>query len=274
MTTTLRLKTGLFDRPIPVDAASLSPDHTAGLTVREIADLPILVGRTTERAGDLFDIEGAGSEDLMIEGDLGSFSRLGAAMTRGRLTLSGAVGPRAGSGMSGGILRIEGDTASHAGEGMRGGALLVEGSAGVFLGAPLAGHAHGVNRGTILVRGDAGAMAGFRMRRGTIVIKGDAGPGAGTAMLAGSLFVLGRLGEGSGALMQRGTIMTARPFDPPATFLESGRSRWPYLGLYYDALEAAGVVLPAGARTAEYRRHVGDLSSAGQGEILILEAAS
>jgi len=93
-------------------------------------------------------------------------------------------------------------------------------------------------------------------------------------MVAGSLFVLGRLGEGAGALMQRGTILTARPFEPLPVFPEAGRSRWPYLGLYYDAFEAAGVALPPGARTAEYRRHVGDLSGAGQGEILILEPRS
>ncbi|HZM71510.1 MAG TPA: formylmethanofuran dehydrogenase subunit C [Candidatus Cryosericum sp.] len=274
MTTLLRLKAGLFDRPIPVDAASLSPDRTAGLAARAIADLPLLVGCRTERTGDLFDIEEAGSEDLVIEGDLASFSRLGAGMTRGRLTLRGNAGPRAGSGMSGGILHIEGDAAAHAGEGMRGGALLVDGSAGDHLGAPLAGHAHGVNRGAILVRGGAGAMAGFRMRRGTIVIAGDAGPGAGTAMLAGSLFVFGSLGIGAGALMRRGTILTTRPHDPASVFPESGLSRFSYLALYYDALEAAGIVLPAGARHAAYRRHVGDLSGAGRGEILVMEPSS
>ena len=274
MTTLLRLKAGLFDRPIPVDAASLSPDRIAGLAPRAIADLPLLVGRGTERTGDLFDIDGAGSEDLAIEGDLASFSRLGAGMTRGRLTLRGDVGPRAGSGMSGGILHVEGNAAARAGEGMRGGALLVDGSAGDDLGAPLAGQAHGVNRGTILVRGGAGALAGFRMRRGTIVIVGDAGPGAGTAMLAGSVFVFGSLGRGAGALMRRGTILTTGPYLPAPVFAEAGLSRFSYLALYYDALEAAGVALPAGARRASYRRHVGDLSGAGQGEILVMDRSS
>jgi formylmethanofuran dehydrogenase subunit C len=271
MTTVLRLKPGILDRPIPVDAASLSPDRAAGLTAHEVSELPLLVGRTEERAGDLFDVDGAGSEDLVLEGDLSCFSRLGAGMARGRLTVRGSAGPRAGSGMSGGLLRIEGDAASRAGEGMRGGALVIEGSAGDHIGAPLAGQSHGMNRGTILVLGDAGAMAGFRMRRGTIVITGDAGPGAGTAMLAGSLFVFGRLGAGAGALMRRGTIVTARPFDPLSVFPEEGRSRRPWLTLYYDAIEAAGVGLPAGARAAEYRRHVGDISGAGQGEILVME---
>jgi formylmethanofuran dehydrogenase subunit C len=112
------------------------------------------------------------------------------------------------------------------------------------------------------------------MRRGTIVIVGDAGPGAGTAMLAGSLFVFGFLGRGAGALMQRGTILTTRPYRPAPVFAEAGLSRWPYLALYYDALEAAGLVLPAGARHAAYRRHVGDLSGAGRGEILVMDRSS
>jgi formylmethanofuran dehydrogenase subunit C len=271
MTTVLRLKPGLFDWPVPIDASSLSPDRTAGRSAREIADLPVLVGRDTARAGDLFEIEGAGSGDLTIEGDLAAFSRLGAGMTGGRLVVRGRAGPRAGSGMRGGLLRIEGDAAVRAGEGMRGGALIVDGSAGDLLGAPIEGEAHGLKRGAILVRGAAGAMCGFRMRSGTIAIAGDAGAGAGTAMIAGSLFVLGHLGPGAGALMRRGTLLTARPFEPLPVFPAAGRSRCPYLALYYDALEAAGLNLPPGLRAAEYRRHVGDLSGAGQGEILIME---
>jgi len=272
MTTRLRLKPGSHDRPIPVDAASLSPDRIAPLSARQVADLPLVVGKGTERAGDLLEVEGDGSEDVLIEGDLSTFSRLGAGMSHGRLTIQGATGPRAGSGMRGGVLRILGDAASHAGEGMRGGALLIEGSAGAHLAAPLTGESHGLNRGTILVRGETGAMAGFRLRRGTLVIVGDAGAGAGTAMLAGSLFVFGRLGEGAGALMRRGTIVALRTHRPLPVFLPAGRSRWPWLRLYYDALEAAGVALPPGARAGVYARHVGDVSSEGRGEILILEA--
>jgi hypothetical protein len=74
--------------------------------------------------------------------------------------------------------------------------------------------------------------------------------------------------------MKRGTILTTRPHDPSPVFPEAGHSRWPYLALYYDALEAAGLVLPAGARHAAYRRHVGDLSGAGRGEILVMDRSS
>ena len=268
----LRLKPGLFDRPIPVDAASLSPDRLAGLTARQVGHLPLVVGARTERAGDLFDIEGRVGAEVTIEGDLQAFSRIGAFMSRGRLTIRGHVGPRAGSGMRGGALRIQGSVAAHAGEGMRGGALVVDGSAGAFLGAPLLGEPHGLQGGVLLVRGNAGRMAGFRMRRGTMVVLGDAGPGAGTAMIAGSLFAFGRLGRGAGALMRRGTIVALAPHDPLPVFLDAGRSRAPWLRLYYDALTRAGIALPPVARDGVYTRHVGDVSGGGRGEILVLDA--
>jgi formylmethanofuran dehydrogenase subunit C len=276
----LVLKPWRFPAGLPVEAACLSPDRLGGRTRQEIAALPILVGNRPEPVGDLFDIDMGsaggsstdGAVDLVVDGDLSAFALVGAGMTRGRMTVRGAVGPRAGSAMRGGVLQITGDAGPRAAEGMTGGALIVDGSAGHHLAAPLAGRAHGLDRGTIIVRGDAGAMAGFRMRRGILVIGGDAGPGAGTAMIAGTIVMLGAPSDGAGALMKRGTIVAARPFDPLSVFLPSGRGRFPFLRLYEDALVAAGVPVPAGMSGASYTRFVGDISGGGQGEILIMEA--
>lgn len=274
MSTLLRLRQGAFDRPFPADGSSLSPDRIAGLSPRDIAALPLAFGSQPARAGDFFSIEGSGSEEVVMEGDLGNLARLGAGMTRGRLSVHGSAGPCAGSSMRGGVLRITGDAGARAGEGIRGGALVIDGSAGDHLAAPLPGESHGMSGGVVRVGRSAGAMAGFRMRRGTILIEGDAGPGAGTAMVAGSLFVLGLLDRTAGALMRRGTIVAARTFDPLAVFLPSGAARQPFLRLYYDAFELARVTLPPGARDRTYIRYVGDISMSGQGEILILEAAA
>lgn len=255
---------------LPVDGSVLCPDRIAGLGRRETGDLPIFVGNRRERLGDVFEIEGEGSEEIEVEGDLSSWGRVGAGMTRGRLTVRGPVGPRAGTGMRGGVLSVEGDAADYAGEGMRGGVLRIRGHAGAHLAAPLPGRRHGAEGGAILVGGNAGEMAGFLMRRGTIVVAGDAGPAAGCAMLAGTLFVFGRLGPGAGALMRRGTIVSLAPSDVLPVFLPTGPSRQPYLNLYYEPIEAAGLPVPPAARAGWYHRYVGDVSGSGKGEILLL----
>jgi len=269
----LRRKPWRLPVGLPIDAASLSPDRLAGIDRAEIGRLPVLVGRLAEPLGDLFSIEGEADGDVVVEGDLAGFSRVGAGMTRGRLTVRGAVGSRAGSGMSGGVLAVEGDAGARAGEGMRGGVLLVGGSAAAHLAAPLPGRA-GLDRGTIIVRGSAGPMAAFRMRRGLVAIGGDAGPGAGTALVAGSLFILGSAGAGAGALMRRGTIVLFRAYDPLPVFRSGGRRRFPFLSLYADALAAAGLPLPPGSGGAAYTRFTGDASGGGRGEILIREEPS
>ena len=258
---------------LPIDASSLSPDRMVGLDRDAIARLPLFVGRRAEPLGDLFAIGGEGGDAIDIEGDLAGFGRVGAGMTRGRLTVRGPVGPRAGSGMSGGVLAVEGDAGPRAGEGMRGGALLIGGSAGAHLAAPRPGRV-GLDRGTVVVRGSAGPMAAFRMRRGLVAIGGDAGPGAGTALVAGSLFILGAAGAGVGALMRRGTIVLFRACDPLAVFRPCGRGRFPFLRLYADALAATGLPLPQGSGAATYARYTGDVSGGGRGEILIREGTA
>jgi formylmethanofuran dehydrogenase subunit C len=269
MSLLLEQKAVRFPAGLPIDARALSPDRMAGLQRTEIARLPILVGRHPEPLGDLFVIGGdAGDDDIVVSGDLASFARVGAGMTRGRLSLRGPVGACAGSGMSGGVLAIDGNAGPRAGEGMRGGALLIGGSAGAHLAAPLPGRL-GLDRGTVVVRGSAGPMAALRMRRGLVAIGGDAGPGAGTSLVAGSLFILGTAGAGAGALMRRGTIVLFRAYDPLAVFRPGGRQRFPFLRLYADALAAAGLPLPPGSGEATYARFTGDVSGGGQGEILI-----
>jgi formylmethanofuran dehydrogenase subunit C len=273
---TLRLRSDAG--ALPVDAAALSPDRIAGLPRGEIERLPLFAGSRRVALGDLFEVAdkdgGEATDEIAIEGDLRSFARIGAWMTRGRLTVLGPVGARAGTGMSGGTLVIDGSVGPYAGEGMTGGLLRIHGGAGDHLAAPLPGARRGMNRGSILVEGSAGEMAAFRMRRGTIVIAGEAGPGAACSMLAGTLVVLGRLGAGAGALMRRGTIVALGPADPLPVFLDAGRRAYPFLNIFYDAIETAGIRLPAAARRGLYRRRVGDISDLGKGEILTLEGTA
>jgi formylmethanofuran dehydrogenase subunit C len=268
MPTLLKLKQRPAAPAAPIDGSSLCPDRLAGLARRDIERLPVLVGRSRLVLADLFEVSGDGTEEMQVEGDLSSFARVGASMTRGSLVVRGGVGPRAATGMRGGTFVVEGRAGDYAGEGMIGGLLRIRGDAGDHLAAPPPGHPRGMNRGTILVDGSAGRMAGTRMRRGLIAVAGDLGEGSACGMLAGSLFVFGRIDRGAGALLRRGTILALGGTEPLPTFLPAGPFRFPFLEIFFDGLESAGFPVPKRARRASYFRHVGDVSSGGVGEIL------
>ena len=287
MSLRLTLREWPFPDGMEAEAPDLLPERLAGMSNQAIGELPVRIGRRTERVGDLFDIGGAlagpgggsagsdASAGVVLSGNLGSFARLGAGMTSGCLRVEGPAGPCAGAGMRGGRLEIEGDAGGCAGEGMTGGVLVVRGSAGDDLGGPAPTATRGLNRGAILVAGGAGARAGRRMRRGIIAIGGDAGPLLGTEMLAGTIVVLGRTGDDVGTWMRRGTIVLGAGPDPLApAFAASGSGRFSFWSLYDGALRAAGVPLPGTWRAGRFRRFVGDRSGAGLGEILVPEGRS
>ncbi|HYV19288.1 MAG TPA: formylmethanofuran dehydrogenase subunit C [Verrucomicrobiae bacterium] len=292
----MSLRLALREWPFPpgmeAEAPDLLPERLAGMSRRAIEELPIRIGRRTERVGDFFDVAGAldgaggaaiirtsaagvlaasdADGEVVLSGDLTPFARLGAGMTAGRMRIAGPAGPCAGAGMRGGRLEIHADAGGRAGEGMTGGVLAVLGSAGDDLGGPAPTATRGVDRGVILVAGSAGARAGRRMRRGVIAIGGDAGPLLGTEMLAGTVVVLGRAGEGVGTWMRRGTIVLGQGIAPAApAFAASGSGRFSFWSLYDGALRAAGVPLPEAWRAGRFRRFVGDRSGAGLGEILV-----
>jgi len=283
MSLRLTLREWPFPGGMEAEAPDLLPERLTGMSHEAIRELPVRVGRHTERLGDLFDIDGplaataGGATDasdagdaVVLSGNLESFARLGAGMTSGTLRVAGPAGPCAGAGMRGGRLEIEGDAGGRAGEGMTGGVLVVHGSAGDDLGGPAPTATRGLNRGAILVAGHAGARAGRRMRRGVIAIGGEAGPLLGTEMLAGTIVVLGRAGDGVGTWMRRGTIVLGAGPDPAApAFAASGSGRFSFWSLYDGALRAAGVPLPEAWRAGRFRRFVGDRSGAGLGEILV-----
>src|SRR2546425_1254385 len=265
----LKLKQTPAPPAAPIDASCLCPDRLAGRERPEAERLPIFVGRSLVPLGDLFQGSGDGGGAVEVEGDLSSFARVGASMSRGRLVVRGAVGPRAAAGMRGGTFLVDGPAGDHAGEGMTGGLLRIRGDAGDHLAAPVPGAPRGMNRGAILIDGSAGRMAAARMRRGLIAVAGDLGEAAACGMQAGSLFVFGSLGRGAGALLRRGTILALGGTAPLPTFLPAGPLRFPFLEVFFDALESAGFPVPAPARCALYRRHVGDVSGGGAGEIFV-----
>src|SRR3989442_904896 len=201
MSTLLMLKQRPASPAAPIDGSCLCPDRLAGLALRDVERLPVLVGRSHVPLADLFQVSGDGGEAIEVEGDLSWFSRIGASMTRGSLVVRGAAGPRAATGMRGGVFQIEGTAGDYAGEGMAGGLLRIRGDAGDHLAAPVPGSPRGMNRGTILIEGSAGRMAAMRMRRGVVAVSGDLGEGAGCGKRAGGGVVFRELGPRAGGLL-------------------------------------------------------------------------
>ncbi|HSC99584.1 MAG TPA: formylmethanofuran dehydrogenase subunit C [Casimicrobiaceae bacterium] len=255
--------------PAPVDMSPLTPDALAGMRWAEIEALSLCAGTKTVRVAELFDVEGDGTANVVIRSSSPHLVRVGAGMTRGRITVEGEVGMYAGAEMRGGTLMISGDAGALAGCAMHDGLLHIRGSVGDFAAAALPGARRGMDGGTMIVEGDAGDRLGDRMRRGLLLIAGDAGDYCGARMLAGTIVVRGTVGAGAGAGMQRGTLMVATMPPLLGTFSDCGTHALPFLPVLRKHLIDAG---PPSARFTigeRVRRFVGDRAYAGLGEILV-----
>ena len=193
---------------IPVEADSICPDRFVGCGPTEIAALPAFYGRRKVTLGDLFEIDGAGTDNMVVSGDLRAVKKIGHGMSMGRITVTGDVGPHLGAYMTGGEIAVEGGAGDWVGAHMSGGRIVVHGDAGHFVGARLLGRdPRRARRHHHRRAATPGGRWAARMRRGLIVVLGDAGEFAGAGMVAGSVFVGGRLGGRAGAGMKRGTIV-------------------------------------------------------------------
>jgi formylmethanofuran dehydrogenase subunit C len=257
-----------------VDGDDLRPETLTGPS-DVVARIQVPAGNSTVELGELFRIEGDGSDGLIFfEGDLRAVRGLGTRMTSGRLVIRGDVGPRLGSGMSGGSIEVEGSAGTWAGAEIRGGLIRIKGDAGDLPGASLPGSRLGMRGGVILVDGRAGDDVGLAMRRGLIAVRGNLGSGAGRGMIAGSIFGFGSVGRGVGRGMKRGTLalfgLEGRPdFELSPTFEPSGTFRPHVLNIYLAQLRGLGFDVPAAAFAGSIRRYNGDRLEAGRGEILL-----
>ena len=255
---------------IPIEADSISPDLFSECSHREIKALPIFYGRRRVSLGDLFDVDGERSDNIVVQGDLGHVKRIGQGMSRGRIEVRGEVGPHLGAHMRGGEIAVRGNTGDWAGAHMAGGRIWIHGSAGHHLGAAYPGENRGVNRGLIIVKGNAGSEIGAVMRRGLIVVMGDTGDFAGARMIAGSIFVFGHLGKRAGAGMKRGSIValgTCEPLLPTYRFELTFQPV--FLNIFFNRLRKWGLPVDPKTGNGFFRRYSGDINLLGKGEILI-----
>jgi formylmethanofuran dehydrogenase subunit C len=254
---------------VPLEAESISPDVTVGLSHAALRALPVFLGKRRRRLEDFFEIEGAASDALSIRGDLRKVKWIGRGMTRGRVTIVGDVGMHLGASMAGGVIDVAGGVSDWLGAEMTGGLIRVRGSAGGQVGAAYRGSSRGMNQGTIVVEGSAGIEVGMRMRRGVIAVAGPVRDFAGLQMKGGTIFLLGGAEIRTGAWMTRGTIVSLAPIHLLPTFTYACTYRPTFLCLYARYLETLGISIPQPAGDGTYRRYTGDTSGLGKGEILV-----
>jgi formylmethanofuran dehydrogenase subunit C len=266
----LRTVFTLKDRPhVPLEAEVLTPDRIAALRHDEVRALPVVLGKRQYRLDDFFDVEGPGSEDLEIRGDVGRVKWIGRGMTRGRIALAGNAGMHLGASMKGGLIDVAGNASDWIGAEMTGGMIRVRGDAGGQIGAAYRGSLSGMNGGTILVEGSAGIEIGMRMKRGIIAVRGRVRDFAGLQMKGGTIVLSGGAELRTGAWMVRGTIICLEPVRLMPTFSYACAYNPVFVRLYAKQLQTVGFSIPCAAREGAYRRYTGDGSVPGKGEILI-----
>lgn len=269
--TTLTIK----QRPVvPLEAEVLAPDVIAPLSHDEVRALPLYLGKRQCRLDDFFDVEGAGSEELVIKGDASRVRWIGRGMTRGRISVEGHAGMHLGAFMKGGTIEVSGNASDWVGGEMKNGLIRVRGNAGGQVGSAYRGSMKGMKGGTIIIEGSAGIEIGMRMRRGLIVVKGPVRDFCGLQMKGGTIVLMSGAEIRTGAWMVRGTIVSLVPLRLMPTFSFACAYNPTFLNVYAKHLKGLGVVLPVDAAQGAYQRYVGDAAVPGKGEIFVWRPAA
>jgi formylmethanofuran dehydrogenase subunit C len=260
------------ERPhVPLEAEVLTPDVLAGRSHDEVCVLPVVLGKKQYRLDDFFEIEGAGSEELEIRGDVGRVKWIGRGMTRGHIAIDGNAGMHLGASMKGGTIEVTGNASDWIGAEMRGGMIHIHGEAGGQIGAAYRGSLAGMSGGMILVEGSAGIEVGMRMKRGLIAVRGKVRDFAGLQMKGGTIVLMSGAELRTGAWMIRGTIISLVPIHLMPTFSNACAYNPVFVRLYAKDLESVGFAIPYQAGVGTYRRYTGDSAVPGKGEILVWE---
>ncbi len=267
----------LKNRPqYTLDVSPLTPDRLAGKQLDSVKKIKLAYGKEIVNAGELFDVKGRRSDDIIFEKSCDKLVCIGQGMTKGSIRIKGDVGNFAGKRMTGGELTVYGNTGSWSGNSMTGGRIEITGNAGDYVGAGQPGDAFGMSNGMINIRGNAGERVGDRMRRGIIIVQGKAGDYCGNRIHAGTIIILDKVGKYPGCGMRRGTLILAKkPAHIAATFKNCGDLKMQFLRLLFTQLANTGGDLALFRKYGPVaHRFSGDLSRNGKGEILLLKHLS
>ena len=150
----------------------------------------------------------------------------------------------------------------YIGHKMSSGQITVEGDSGNFVGCKMQG-------GTIICQGNTGDRVGDQMRRGLILIDGNAGSYCASRMVAGTIGVYGSVADYVGFGMKRGTILLTKTPNLHPTIQNCGTHTLPFLALLFQQFAAFSTRFN-GLNNQRVQRYAGDLSTNGNGEILVL----
>ncbi|HEV3440379.1 MAG TPA: formylmethanofuran dehydrogenase subunit C [Gemmata sp.] len=257
---------------VPLEAEVLSPDTTSGLSHDAIRALPVFLGKRQLRLDDFFEVEGDGTDEIEIRGDMSKVKWVGRGMTRGRIRVVGNAGMHLGAYLKGGTIEVSGNAADWVGGEMIGGTIHVRGNVGGQVGSAYRGSSSGMSGGSILIEGSAGIELGMRMKRGVIVVRGAVRDFAGLQMKGGSIFLMSGAELRTGAWMMRGTIVSLLPVRLLPTFAPACTYNPSFLGLYAKHLRTRGFIIPHEMSDGVYQRYTGDSAVPGKGEILVWQA--
>ena len=256
-----------------LDLSALTPDSLAAAGgKRRIKNIQLPLGPAKVPLGDVFSLSGDNPEDIELRRTTERVVRIGAAMTRGRITVKAHGGDELGCRMKGGAIRVAGDCGNRLGCNMSWGRIEVEGNAGDYVGGGAPTATRGMTDGLITVWGNAGNRVGDKMRRGMILVAGEVADFTGAGMIAGTIVALGKSGKLPGYGMKRGSIILGkRPGQLGATLSDCGILKMEYLRLFFKQLSRMG------SRYRFFRDfgpevhlYAGDMANGGKGELMVL----
>jgi len=262
---------------VAVDADTICPDIIAGKSLEKVKKLTVFHGNKEVPLSEFFEIRGeiaekSAEQEIIINGDLRKFKRVGLGMTAGKVVVKGDVGLHLGAQMQGGEIIVEGNVGDWLAAEMKGGIIRIKGSVGSLVGANYPGSEEGMTGGLIHIQGNAGRSVGRKMFRGTIVIEGNVGDFTGAMMKGGTIILYGNSGMGLGYMMRRGTIICLNPEVEILPSFKYDCSYSPtFVKFYFMNLRKLGVKLPKDVYDGKFERYSGDLSEIGKGEILVLK---
>ena len=253
-----------------VDLRGVTPAACAGLNVAQIEHLEMTHGNQRLALAEFFAVTTAeGGDELVFDGNLSRFDRVGWQLAGGCIVVTGSVGDHAGGGMAGGELRVQGHAGALAACEMAGGSFVIDGNVGDFAASTLPGSMDGMRGGSLIVKGHAGERFGDRMRRGTALVFGDAGDFLASRMVAGTIAVGGKAGDHVGYGMRRGSVVFAGQAPQVApTFVPALGSADVFWQLLARDLARHGGAF-AGLASRRPLRHLGDVSADGKGELIV-----
>ena len=259
-----------------VDMRGVTPAALAGLAAAQIERLTVTHGMQALALAELFTVscDDAGdapdaAHELLFDGDLSRFDRIGWQLAGGRIVVAGPAGDYAGACMSGGEVQVQGNAGVLAACEMAGGLLTIAGDVGDNAASGLPGSMDGMRGGTLIVRGRAGDRFADRMRRGSALVFGDVGDFLASRLVAGTIAIGGRTGAHVGYGMRRGSLVFAggapgiAPTFVPA--LAEAEVAWQLIAR--DIARHGGPF--EGLSKRRIVRRLGDLAADGRGELIV-----